>query len=37
MKSITEIIGGAQALLEIPYTLQKCFEKYLTDEYKTFL
>jgi hypothetical protein len=37
MKSITETIGGAQALLEIPYNLQPCFEEYLTDEYKTFL
>ncbi|MDR1902161.1 MAG: hypothetical protein LBQ88_07780 [Treponema sp.] len=36
MKSITEIIGGAQALLDIPYELQGCFEEYLTDEYKTF-
>jgi hypothetical protein len=37
MKSITEIIGGAQALFNLPYKLQECFEEYLTDEYKTFL
>jgi hypothetical protein len=37
MKSITEIIGGAQALFNLPYNLQGCFEEYLTDEYKTFL
>jgi transposase len=37
MKSITEIIGGAQGLLNISYDLQDSFEEYLTDEYKTFL
>lgn len=37
MKSITETIGGAQSLFDIPYELQGCFEEYLTDEYKTFL
>jgi hypothetical protein len=37
MKTITEIIGGAQGLLNIPYNLQDVFEEYLTDEYKTFL
>jgi hypothetical protein len=37
MKSITEIIGGAQALFNLSYKLQGCFEEYLTDEYKTFL
>jgi transposase len=37
MKSITEIIGGAQGLLDISYELQDIFEEYLTDEYKTFL
>jgi IS5 family transposase len=37
MKSITETIGGAQALLGISYELQNCFEEYLSDEYKTFL
>ena len=37
MKSITEILGGAQALLDINFDLQKCFEENLTDEYKTFL
>jgi hypothetical protein len=37
MKTITEIIGGAQGLLNISYNLQDVFEEYLTDEYKTFL
>jgi transposase len=37
MKTITEIIGGAQGLLNISYDLQDVFEEYLTDEYKTFL
>jgi hypothetical protein len=37
MKSITETIGGAQVLLDIPYELQGSFEEYLTDEYKTFV
>jgi transposase len=37
MKSITEIIGGAQGLLDISYELQDVFEEYLSDEYKAFL
>jgi transposase len=37
MKSIAEIIGGAQGLLDISYELQDVFEEYLSDEYKTFL
>jgi transposase len=37
MKTITEIIAGAQGLLNISYELQDVFEEYLTDEYKTFL
>jgi transposase len=37
MKTITEIIGGAQGLLDISYNVQDVFEEYLTDEYKTFL
>jgi hypothetical protein len=37
MKTITEIIGGAQGLLNISYYLQDVFEEYLIDEYKTFL
>ncbi|GMO34984.1 MAG: hypothetical protein Ta2B_15290 [Termitinemataceae bacterium] len=37
MKSITEIIGGAQGLFNLSYKLQGCFEEYLSDEYKTFL
>jgi hypothetical protein len=37
MKTITEIIAGAQGLLNISYALQDVFEEYLTEEYKTFL
>jgi transposase len=36
MKTITEIIAGAQGLLDISYNLRDVFEEYLTDEYKTF-
>jgi hypothetical protein len=37
MKTITEILGGAQALLDISFDLQLCFEEHLTNEHKTFL
>jgi hypothetical protein len=37
MKTITETIGGGQALLNINLNLQGCFEEYLNDEYKMFL
>jgi hypothetical protein len=37
MKTITEILGGAQALLDVNFDLQSCFEEYLTNEHKTFL
>jgi transposase len=37
MKSIAEILGGAQELLDISFDLQKCFEEYLTEENKLFL
>ena len=37
MKTITEILGGAQALLDIDFDLQSCFEEHLTNEHKTFL
>ena len=36
MKTITEILGGAQALLDISFDLENCFEEHLTDEHKTF-
>jgi hypothetical protein len=29
-------MGGAQALLDIPFNLADCFEESLSDEYKTF-
>jgi len=31
MKTITEILGGAQTLLDKNYNLQNCFEERLTD------
>jgi hypothetical protein len=37
MKTIIEILGGAQALLDINFDLQSCFEEQLTDEHKMFL
>ena len=37
MKTITETIGGGQALLDINFNLQACFEECLNDEYKMFL
>ena len=37
MKTITDIIGGAQALLDISFELKDCFEESLADDQKTFL
>jgi transposase len=37
MKTISQIISGAQALLALLYDPGECFEEYLSDEYKTFL
>ncbi|MDR1024353.1 MAG: transposase, partial [Treponema sp.] len=37
MKTISHIIAGAQALLNISFNLIDCFEEYLSDEYQTFL
>ena len=37
MKSITEILGGMQILLEVNFDLQKGFEEYLTQDQRTFL
>ncbi|WP_411045213.1 transposase [Treponema sp. TIM-1] len=37
MKTISQIIAGAQGLLNISFTLSHCFEEFLLDEYKTFL
>jgi hypothetical protein len=36
MKTITEIIGGAQGLPGISFDSRDVFEEYLTDEYKAF-
>jgi hypothetical protein len=37
MKTISQIIAGAQGLLDIPFDLTGYFEEHLSDEYKTFL
>jgi transposase len=37
MKTISETIGGAQALLDIKFDLQICFEQQLTETHKTIL
>jgi IS5 family transposase len=37
MKSITEILGGAQILLGLTYDIQDSFEEYLNAEYRAFL
>jgi transposase len=37
MKTITEIVGGAQVLLDISFELQNCFEEMLNEQQKTFM
>jgi len=37
MKTITEILGGAQILMGISFNLQDSFEEYLTEEQRCFL
>jgi len=37
MKTIAEITGGAQALLNISFNLQDCFKARLNNGYRTFL
>ena len=37
MKTITEVIGGAQVLLDISFDLQCCFEEKLNEQQKTFM
>jgi len=37
MKTVTEILGGAQILLGISFNLQDSFEEYLTEEHRCFL
>jgi len=37
MKSVTEILSGAQILLPVSFDLQECFEEYLNPEQRTFL
>lgn len=37
MKSITEILGGSQILLDISYDIQDVFEDYLTNTHRLFL
>jgi transposase len=37
MKSVTEILGGAQILFPISFEIQDIFEEYLTEEHRAFL
>jgi hypothetical protein len=37
MKSISDILAGAQILLPMSFDLQACFEEYLNPEQRTFL
>ena len=37
MKTISEIIGGAQVLLPLEYELQDCFPELLSCEHRSFL
>ena len=37
MKSITEILGDSQLLLDISYDIQEVFEDYLTHMHRSFL
>ena len=37
MKTVTEILGGAQELFAISFDLQTCFEEKLNNQQKTFL
>ena len=37
MKSVTEILGGAQILFPISFEIQDVFEEYLTEEHRAFL
>ena len=37
MKTISEIIGGAQILLPLEYELQDCFPELLNYEHRSFL
>ena len=37
MKTITEILGGAQTLLPVSYDIQRCFEEHLTTEHRFFI
>jgi hypothetical protein len=37
MKTVTEILGGAQILMGISFNLQDSFEEYLTHEHRCFL
>ena len=37
MKSVVDILGGAQTLLDISFDLQSVFEEYLCNEHRSFL
>ncbi len=37
MKNVTEILGGAQILLNVSFDIQTVFQEYLTEEHRAFL
>ena len=37
MKSVSEILGGAQIQLGISYDIQDCFEEFLSEDHRTFI
>jgi hypothetical protein len=37
MKSISEILGSCQLLLDISYEIQDVFEGFVTDEHRSFI
>jgi len=37
MKTISEVLGGAQILMGVSFEIQDCFEEYLTEEHRCFL
>ena len=37
MKSLTEILGGAQLLIGVSFDIQDTFEEYLSEEQRAFL
>ncbi len=37
MKSVSEILGGTQILIDISYDIQDCFEEFLSEDHRTFI